>query len=221
MNIANVLAVKGPKVITIRPEQTIRQALTLLAQHNIGALVVVGDGGLPVGISSSPDAPPQGMNSFGSPGYGGPCPPSGVHHYRFTLYALDRVFDLAAGATRQQLDDAMRLLTVADPAQVFPPGRLLGIAEEIRPGDMMVMAELAAAQAREIGFRAIGACAVETVAVLMVDAPHGKLGMQRVPRRGSRRHERRCPGQCARGLSARRPPRMRKPGAPCGRRVRA
>ena len=38
-------------------------------------------------------------------------------------------------------------LTVADPAQVFPPGRLLGIAEEIRPGDMMVMAELAAAQA--------------------------------------------------------------------------
>jgi CBS domain-containing protein len=55
MNIANVLAVKGPKVVTIRPEQTIRQALMLLAQHNIGALVVVGDGGLPVGILSERD----------------------------------------------------------------------------------------------------------------------------------------------------------------------
>jgi CBS domain-containing protein len=55
MNIANVLAVKGPKVVTIDPEQTIRQALTLLAQHNIGALVVVGDSGLPVGILSERD----------------------------------------------------------------------------------------------------------------------------------------------------------------------
>src|SRR6266540_1916694 len=27
-------------------------------------------------------------SSFGKPGYGGPCPPSGLHHYVFTLYAL-------------------------------------------------------------------------------------------------------------------------------------
>jgi Raf kinase inhibitor-like YbhB/YbcL family protein len=32
----------------------------------------------------------QGKNSFGSAGYGGPCPPPGkVHHYDFTLYALN------------------------------------------------------------------------------------------------------------------------------------
>src|SRR5579884_456746 len=32
----------------------------------------------------------QGKNSFGSASYGGPCPPAGkVHHYNFTLYALD------------------------------------------------------------------------------------------------------------------------------------
>ena len=37
-----------------------------------------------------PDAPgvQQGRNDFGNVGYGGPCPPSGTHHYRFRLYAL-------------------------------------------------------------------------------------------------------------------------------------
>ena len=27
-------------------------------------------------------------NSAGSASYAGPCPPSGTHHYRFTVYAL-------------------------------------------------------------------------------------------------------------------------------------
>jgi Raf kinase inhibitor-like YbhB/YbcL family protein len=51
-------------------------------------------GGLPMAISASPDAPPQGSNSFGKRGYGGPCPPSGAHHYRFTLSALDKVLEI-------------------------------------------------------------------------------------------------------------------------------
>jgi Raf kinase inhibitor-like YbhB/YbcL family protein len=45
-------------------------------------------GGLLEGVSSSPDAPPQGTNSFGRVGWSGPCPPSGTHHYRFRLIAL-------------------------------------------------------------------------------------------------------------------------------------
>jgi hypothetical protein len=40
----------------------------------------------------------QGKNSFGKIGYGGPCPPPGrMHHYRFTLYALDKPLYLKAG----------------------------------------------------------------------------------------------------------------------------
>ncbi len=46
------------------------------------------DGSLPRGVLSSADPPQQGRNDFGRYGYGGPCPPSGTHHYRFTLYAL-------------------------------------------------------------------------------------------------------------------------------------
>ena len=55
MNIATILATKGDKVITIRAEQTVREALGVLAQHNIGALVVVDAGLRPIGILSERD----------------------------------------------------------------------------------------------------------------------------------------------------------------------
>ena len=67
---------------------------------------------LPEGVardSALPDDSRQGKNDFGRPGYGGPAPPRGKpHRYFFTLYALDAPLDLAAGATRRQLDEAMR-----------------------------------------------------------------------------------------------------------------
>jgi hypothetical protein len=65
-------------------------------------------GGLPAAVSSSPDAPPQGTNSFGRLGYGGPCPPSGVHHYRFVLYGLDEPLELAGAPRIGELQAAMR-----------------------------------------------------------------------------------------------------------------
>jgi CBS domain-containing protein len=55
MNIASILATKGDKVFTIRAEQSIREALGVLAQHNIGALVVVDAGMRPIGILSERD----------------------------------------------------------------------------------------------------------------------------------------------------------------------
>jgi Raf kinase inhibitor-like YbhB/YbcL family protein len=59
------------------------------------------DGTLPSGAL-------QGKNGAGTIGYIGPCPPKGSpHHYRFTLYALDKSLDLAAGATKDQALQAM------------------------------------------------------------------------------------------------------------------
>lgn len=55
MNIANILATKGGKVFTISLERTIRQALAVLADHNVGALVVVDEAQRPVGIVSERD----------------------------------------------------------------------------------------------------------------------------------------------------------------------
>ncbi len=55
MKISSVLATKGMKVVTIRPQQSLRDAALSLAQHNIGALVVVNEAGQPVGILSERD----------------------------------------------------------------------------------------------------------------------------------------------------------------------
>jgi CBS domain-containing protein len=55
MTITSILARNGGKTVTIPPQRTIREALTLLAQHNIGALIVVDGDGPPVGILSERD----------------------------------------------------------------------------------------------------------------------------------------------------------------------
>lgn len=56
MKVKRLLATKSGPVITIRPDQPIRDAVALLSQHNIGALVVIAPGGeLPVGIISERD----------------------------------------------------------------------------------------------------------------------------------------------------------------------
>jgi Raf kinase inhibitor-like YbhB/YbcL family protein len=49
----------------------------------------------------------QGKNDFEKIGYGGPCPPSGTHHYYFKIYALDSELPLKAGATKAELMKAM------------------------------------------------------------------------------------------------------------------
>jgi Raf kinase inhibitor-like YbhB/YbcL family protein len=65
---------------------------------------------LPEGVPSDaelPDGSRHGQNSWRRLGYGGPCPPSGTHRYFFKLYALDTTLDLAPGANKKQLLQAM------------------------------------------------------------------------------------------------------------------
>jgi CBS domain-containing protein len=55
MTVATILARKGLKVVTIRPDQTLREALAMLAQHSIGAILVTDARGGLVGILSERD----------------------------------------------------------------------------------------------------------------------------------------------------------------------
>ncbi|MCX7726443.1 MAG: YbhB/YbcL family Raf kinase inhibitor-like protein [Chitinispirillaceae bacterium] len=50
----------------------------------------------------------QGINDFRKVGYGGPCPPSGVHRYFFKLYALDTTLKPEKGVTKDKLLKMMK-----------------------------------------------------------------------------------------------------------------
>ena len=62
MKISDVLRDKGTEVVTISPDATVRELLAMLAEHNVGALVVSGDGTSVAGIVSERDVV-RGLNS--------------------------------------------------------------------------------------------------------------------------------------------------------------
>jgi Raf kinase inhibitor-like YbhB/YbcL family protein len=57
---------------------------------------------------SVPPKSSEGKNSAGRVGYIGPCPPSGVHHYHFKMYALDAMLALPEGASKAELEKSMQ-----------------------------------------------------------------------------------------------------------------
>src|SRR4030067_528268 len=62
----------------------------------------------------------DGKNDFNRSGYGGPCPPRGsTHRYFIKLYALDIQLDIKAGATKTQVENAMR-------GHILTQGQLMG-----------------------------------------------------------------------------------------------
>ncbi len=67
-----------------------------------------------------PPGTAQAQNSGGEAAYLGPCPPSGTHHYRFTVYAEPKRLPLAAGAPLAQALHAIK-------ADALTSGRLTGL----------------------------------------------------------------------------------------------
>lgn len=66
------------------------------------------------------DGSQHGKNDFGQLGFGGPCPPSGQHRYFFKLHALDQPLSLQAGASKEEVINAMQ-------GHVLDAAELMGI----------------------------------------------------------------------------------------------
>jgi Raf kinase inhibitor-like YbhB/YbcL family protein len=62
----------------------------VLAGIDPNAINSVPEGAVPAGLH-------QATNSFGKVGWSGPCPPSGTHHYVFTLHALSEPSGITDG----------------------------------------------------------------------------------------------------------------------------
>lgn len=61
----------------------------------------------------------QGKNDFGRIGYGGPCPPGGIHRYYFKIYALAEKLNIESGVTKSELLKAMA-------GKILSEGQLMG-----------------------------------------------------------------------------------------------
>ena len=65
------------------------------------------DGTVPAGAT-------QARNSSGTLGWTPPCPPSGTHHYRFTVNALEGSVDVSDGADPEAAVKAVEEIGVAE-----------------------------------------------------------------------------------------------------------
>lgn len=55
-----------------------------------------------------PRSATEGTTSFGTQGYGGPCPPSGTHRYFFKVYALNIKLLLPGTVTKAEVEAKMQ-----------------------------------------------------------------------------------------------------------------
>lgn len=88
---------------------------------NIPPTVTSLDTGAPL-----PEGAAYGKNSWGGLGYRGPCPPIGAHSYVFTVYAVDKVLNLASGADK---DTVLQMIT----GHVIGDAKLVGLYQKISP----------------------------------------------------------------------------------------
>lgn len=65
----------------------------------------------------------QGRNDFGKSGYNGPAPPPGkLHHYVFTVFALDSELALQANCSKSEFKNALK-------GHILDQGQLTGVYE--------------------------------------------------------------------------------------------
>jgi CBS domain-containing protein len=84
------------KILPIAPEQTVHQALSLMAEYDVGALMVIDDGKL-VGILSERDYARRGILKG--------------HHSKDTMVAEIMTSPVISVTTRHTVDDCMNLMT--------------------------------------------------------------------------------------------------------------
>ena len=95
-----------------------------------------------------------------------------------SLMALPIALPLPAdGMAHCRTGDYQELLAVAGAAVIFPPVHLSRIGTQVRPGEMMVGADLSAAKATEEAFGLIGATNAIAIDLRMVDPPREKTGL--------------------------------------------
>ncbi len=78
--------------------------------------------GLPEGvprIKRLKDGSLQGLNDFRKIGYGGPCPPGGVHRYFFKIYAVDKMLKIGPGASKRKVLELIK-------GHIISKGELMG-----------------------------------------------------------------------------------------------
>lgn len=70
-------------------------------------------------VRNTPDEVCFGTNDFGKIGYTGPCAQSGIHHYAFKIFGLDRGLPLVPGSTKKEILKAME-------GHIVGKGKLIG-----------------------------------------------------------------------------------------------
>lgn len=94
------------------------------AAWNIEPMQVIPEGIPRKATIKTPISAVQGANNFGQVGYLGPCPPPGApHRYIFRVLGLDKMLDIRPGASRKELEAAMRGHVVQQGEAVATYGR--------------------------------------------------------------------------------------------------
>lgn len=105
-----------PLLISNIPEDTVSLAIIMIDPdggdwvHWLAANIPVDSTTCEIQENASIDWPKeikQGKNDFGTIGYGGPTPPSGVHTYVITVYALSEELNLKSGYKLKAMQKAM------------------------------------------------------------------------------------------------------------------